>query len=66
MTAAVGDTGDSDYYRAIPAGRIGTVDDIANLVLFLASDESAYCTGTEFVIDGGMQAGDVRLLPPPK
>jgi 3alpha(or 20beta)-hydroxysteroid dehydrogenase len=66
MTAAVGDDGESDYYRALPAGRIGTVDDISNLVLFLASDESAYCTGTEFVIDGGMQAGDVRLLPPPK
>jgi 3alpha(or 20beta)-hydroxysteroid dehydrogenase len=66
MTAAVGDDGNSDYYKALPAGRIGTVDDVTNLVLFLASDESAYCTGTEFVIDGGMQAGDVRLLPPPR
>ena len=66
MTAELGDDGDSDYYKALPAGRIGTVDDITNLVLFLASDESTYCTGSEFVIDGGMQAGDIRLLPPPR
>ncbi len=66
MTAAVGDDGNSDYYKALPVARIGTVDDITNLVLFLASDESAYCTGTEFVIDGGMQAGDIRLMPPPR
>ncbi|MEY2465039.1 MAG: 3alpha(or 20beta)-hydroxysteroid dehydrogenase [Acidimicrobiaceae bacterium] len=66
MVKAVGDDGESDYYRKLPAGRIGTVDDIANLVLFLASDESAYCTGTEFVIDGGMQAGDLQLMPRPR
>jgi NAD(P)-dependent dehydrogenase (short-subunit alcohol dehydrogenase family) len=45
-------------------GRLGTVEDITNLVLFLASDESAYCTGAEFLIDGGMQAGDLMLMPP--
>ena len=66
MVKAVGDDGESDYYRKLPAGRIGNVDDIANLVLFLASDESAYCTGTEFVIDGGMQAGDLQLMPRPR
>ena len=66
MVKAVGDDGQSDYYRRLPAGRIGTPEDVTNLVLFLASDESAYCTGTEFVIDGGMQAGDLQLLPRPK
>jgi 3alpha(or 20beta)-hydroxysteroid dehydrogenase len=38
----------------IPMGTIATATDIANMVLFLASDESAYCTGAEFVVDGGM------------
>ena len=41
---------------ATPLGRIGTVDDIANGVLFLASDESAFMTGSELVIDGGYTA----------
>ena len=49
MVKAVGDDGQSSYYKRLPAGRIGTTEDITNLVLFLASDESAYCTGTEFV-----------------
>ncbi|MEY2431320.1 MAG: 3alpha(or 20beta)-hydroxysteroid dehydrogenase [Acidimicrobiaceae bacterium] len=66
MVKAVGDDGQSGYYKKLPAGRIGNPDDISNLVLFLASDESAYCTGTEFVIDGGMQAGDLQLMPPPR
>ena len=66
MVKAVGDDGQSSYYTRLPAGRIGTPEDVTNLVLFLASDESAYCTGTEFVIDGGMQAGDLQLMPPPK
>jgi 3alpha(or 20beta)-hydroxysteroid dehydrogenase len=63
MVKAVGDDGESSYYKRLPAGRIGVPDDVANLVLFLASDESAYCTGQEFVIDGGMQAGDLQLMP---
>lgn len=36
--------------------RIGQPEDVANVVLFLASDESAYCTGGEFAVDGGATA----------
>jgi 3alpha(or 20beta)-hydroxysteroid dehydrogenase len=64
MTAAMGDEGDSDWYKRLPIPRIGTVDDIAAAVLFLASDEAAYITGAELVVDGGTLAGDLNLLPP--
>lgn len=40
----------------IPLGRFGTSRDVASAVLFLASDESSYMTGTELVIDGGSTA----------
>ena len=38
---------------SIPMGRLGTVGDIANAVLFFASDEAAYITGQTLIIDGG-------------
>ncbi|MBL4583717.1 MAG: glucose 1-dehydrogenase [Pseudomonadales bacterium] len=41
----------------VPLGRIGQPEDIAKLALFLASDDSAYSSGGEFIIDGGMTAG---------
>ncbi len=41
--------------RNIPLGRVGQSADIASMVLYLASDESSYCTGQEFVVDGGVQ-----------
>lgn len=40
----------------IPLSRMGEASDVTSLVTFLASDEADYCTGAEFVIDGGMTA----------
>jgi NAD(P)-dependent dehydrogenase (short-subunit alcohol dehydrogenase family) len=40
----------------VPLGRVGEVDDVAHTVVFLASDESAYITGAELVVDGGFLA----------
>jgi 3(or 17)beta-hydroxysteroid dehydrogenase len=41
----------------IPMGRVGQPDDIAYMILYLASDESSYVTGAEMVVDGGRTAG---------
>jgi len=40
----------------VPQGRLGTVGEVARMVLFLASDDSSHCTGHEFVIDGGVKS----------
>lgn len=41
---------------SLPLGRVGEPSDIANIVLYLSSDESNYVTGAEFVVDAGMSA----------
>lgn len=46
--------------RSVPLCRLGTPEDVANAVLFLASDEAAYITGTTIVVDGG------QILPEAK
>jgi 3alpha(or 20beta)-hydroxysteroid dehydrogenase len=51
------------YLDRQPIPRMGRPEEVAYLVLFLASDESSYCTGGEFVIDGGHIAGPWRELP---
>jgi 3alpha(or 20beta)-hydroxysteroid dehydrogenase len=51
------------YLDHQPIARMGTPEEVAYLVLYLASDESSYCTGAEFVIDGGHIAGPWRELP---
>jgi NAD(P)-dependent dehydrogenase (short-subunit alcohol dehydrogenase family) len=49
------------YTRTIPARRRGRPDEVAEAVLYLASDASVYVTGTDLIIDGGIAAG--RVLP---
>ncbi len=44
------------YREAVPVGRLGTPQDIEGIAVFLASDESAYCTGGLFMCDGGLTA----------
>jgi 3alpha(or 20beta)-hydroxysteroid dehydrogenase len=52
-----------DAWRSLtPVGRYGTVSEIANLVLFLASDESNFITGEDIAIDGGLLAGGLSTF----
>lgn len=53
MVEAAGEEG-GDATSMIPLGRIGTDEEVTNLAIFLASDESSYITGAEHVIDAGM------------
>jgi len=46
----------AEFEESIPARRIGTVDDIAAAVSFLASDQADYMHGAVMVVDGGVSA----------
>lgn len=45
-----------ELVQAFPLKRVGQPEEVTNLVLYLASDESSYSTGSEFIIDGGLGA----------
>jgi 3-oxoacyl-[acyl-carrier protein] reductase len=57
MTATLSDDIKQAGLKAIPLGRIGTPDDVAGAVCFLASDEASYITGHVLNINGGMLMG---------
>ena len=57
MTDGLSEEVKTAFMKSIPLGRMGTAEDIAGVVLFLASDEAAYVTGQVVSIDGGMFMG---------
>jgi 3-oxoacyl-[acyl-carrier protein] reductase len=54
MTRAMTETARGEWSARIPLGRLGTPEDVASAVCFLASDEAAYITGHVLAVNGGM------------
>lgn len=50
---AMADAMRGEFAKVVPMGRIGTADEIARAILFLASNDSSFCTGIDLVADGG-------------
>ncbi|VVT10464.1 glucose 1-dehydrogenase [Erythrobacter sp. EC-HK427] len=56
MTAALDEEQIKIASASVPIKRVGEVEDVSNLAVFLASDESGFITGSEYIIDGGLTA----------
>ena len=54
MTSVLKDDVKAEIAKNIPLRRMGTADDVANVVKFLASEDSSYITGQVIQVDGGM------------
>ena len=58
---------DDDYQRfyggTVPLARMARVDEVANLTVWLASDQASYCTGGDYAADGGVTAGKPPARP---
>lgn len=53
-----------EYGRMLsPLGRLAEVEDVANMIVFLAAEESRYLTGSEFLVDGGGTSTEVDPSP---
>jgi 3alpha(or 20beta)-hydroxysteroid dehydrogenase len=57
-----GTSSDAPFYKRLPVSRMGTADEAARAVLFLASDEASYIAGAELAVDGGATCGDLALM----
>jgi 3alpha(or 20beta)-hydroxysteroid dehydrogenase len=63
IDTAMGNPHGGDVVAGIPLQRIGRVADVAAAVLFLSTDASGFCTGSELTLDGGATAGVAAVAP---
>ncbi len=64
--AGYGDEQVAAWERTIPLGRLGTAEEAAAVIAFLASPAASYVTGTTIVVDGGVDAWGLGEPPPPR
>jgi 3alpha(or 20beta)-hydroxysteroid dehydrogenase len=56
IVSATADSADA-FMKALPLGRMGRSQEVSGLIVYLASDDASYCTGSEVLVDGGMLTG---------
>jgi len=66
LSAKSSTNADADIFKSLPAGRIGTVQDIGNATVFLFSNAAAFITGQVIVVDGGSEHLRTSVLPYPQ